>query len=399
MTADAADGANFATGLSQRDDARQAGQEAARLALAKLEGPPHLALVFASGFDGDVFTELAAAVHDALATDCLIGCAAESLVYDATEIEGARGVVVWLAHLPDVTLVPMHLQFERTEEGVAMLGWPESLGDTLPAGSTLLLLADPYSFPTDVLLTHLNRHQAGIPVFGGMASGPLPAGDNRLIFGDRAFDDGAVGVLIHGNIRVRNVVSQGCRPIGRPFVVTKAQDNILLELGGRPALAQLQELYQQLSSEEQQLAQRGLHVGQVINEYQDQFRRGDFLVRNVQGIDSKAGSIAIGDYARVGQTVQFHVRDATTADEDLHELLLAVRREAGSECAGALVFTCNGRGSRLFPEPHHDAQAVAQQWAALPTAGFFAQGEIGPVGGKNFLHGFTASIALFERAP
>lgn len=388
--------ARFATGLSKLADAREAATTAAREALARLDGKPDLAVVFASGFTGDELGDIAPALHDGLATDCLIGCAAESLVYNDTEIEAERAIVVWLARLPGVTLVPMHLQFERTAEGVAMLGWPEQMGDQLDADSTLLLLADPYSFPTDVFLSHLNKHQPGVRVFGGMASGVTAEGAPRLIRADRALEDGAVGVWMHGAIRVQNVVSQGCRPIGRPFVVTKAKDNILLELGGRPALTQLQELYQEATPAEQQLMQRGLHVGQVINEYQEQFGRGDFLVRNVQGIDQQQNAVAIGDYVRVGQTVQFHVRDAATADEDLHELLLAARRGAVGPCTGALVFTCNGRGTRLFPGPHHDAQAVARQWPALPTAGFFAQGEIGPVGGKNFVHGFTASIALFE---
>lgn len=390
--------ARFATSISKLADAREAATTAAREALGRLAGQPDLAVVFASGFTGEELAEIAPVLQGELKTDCLIGCAAESLVYDATEIEAERALVVWLAQLPGVMLVPMHLQFERTDDGVAMLGWPEQLGEQLAAGSSLLLLADPYSFPTDVLLSHLNRHQPDVRVFGGMASGVTSDGDPRLIFGKDALDDGAVGVWMHGPVHVRNVVSQGCRPIGRPLVVTKAQDNVLLELGGRPALAQLQELYQEATPQEQQLMQRGLHVGQVINEYQDHFGRGDFLVRNVQGIDQKAGAVAIGDYVRVGRTVQFHVRDAATADEDLHELLLAARRESAGPCAGALVFTCNGRGTRLFAGPHHDAQAVARQWPALPTAGFFAQGEIGPVGGKNFVHGFTASIALFEQA-
>ena len=296
-------------------------------------------------------------------------------MYDATEIEGARGVVVWLAHLPDVTLVPMHLQFERTEEGVAMLGWPESLGDTLPAGSTLLLLADPYSFPTDVLLTHLNRHQAGIPVFGGMASGPLPAGDNRLIFGDRAFDDGAVGVLIHGNIRVRNVVSQGCRPIGRPFVVTKGKTISCSSWGVGPRLATARVVsaafFRRAAIGAARAARRPGHQ-RISGSIPSGRFPGPQRARNrLESRQHRDRRLRTG-----GQTVQFHVRDATTADEDLHELLLAAPR-SGQRVRRALVFTCNGRGSRLFPEPHHDAQAVAQQWAALPTAGFFRRGKSG----------------------
>ena len=171
--------------------------------------------------------------------------------------------------------------------------------------------------------------------------------------------------------------------------------NIIHELSGKPAMTLLGELWQTLSPEDQRLVQRGLHVGQVINEYQDHFGRGDFLIRNVVGADPEQGVIAIGDYARTGQTVQFHVRDAQSADEDLRELL-AGAAQSGARPAGALVFTCNGRGTRLFPEPNHDSGVLASRWPDLPVAGLFAQGEIGPVGGKNFLHGFTASVALFE---
>jgi small ligand-binding sensory domain FIST len=198
-------------------------------------------------------------------------------------------------------------------------------------------------------------------------------------------------------MRMRSVVSQGCRPIGRPLVVTKCERNLLIELGGKPALEQLRELWPSLSEKDQKLVQSGLHVGLVINEYQEQFSRGDFLVRNVVGVDPERGIIAMGDYARVGQTVQFHVRDAQTADEDLRELLAHGNHPSESASPkGALLFTCNGRGTRLFSDPHHDARSLSDAWPELPAAGFFAQGEIGPIGGKNFLHGFTASIALFE---
>jgi small ligand-binding sensory domain FIST len=209
--------------------------------------------------------------------------------------------------------------------------------------------------------------------------------------------------VVQGSVRLRSVVSQGCRPIGRPLVVTRAQQNVIEELGGRPALAQFSDLFPTLTPAEQELVRAGLHVGLVTNEYQESFARGDFLVRNVVGADREKGSIAIGDFARVGQTVQFHVRDAGTADADLRELLQAARGATGPGTggrppAGALLFTCNGRGSRLFAEPHHDAAAIETLWPQLPVAGFFAQGEIGPVCGHNCLHGFTASVVLVEPA-
>jgi small ligand-binding sensory domain FIST len=396
MTTHQSSGPRFATALSTLAGGEQAAHDACRRAKAELNAAPNLAFVFASAHYLGEFPQLAKTLHAELAADCLLGCTAESLVCGDREIEGSRALVVWLAHLPGVELLPIHLEFHRTADGGELVGWPAELSESLPADSSLLLLADPFSFPTDMLLEDINLRHPGIPVIGGMASGATSPGDNRLLLGDRGFESGAVGVLIHGAIRIRTVVSQGCRPIGRPFVVTKAQHNVISELGGLPALGQFQQLYQALTPEEQQLARQGLHVGQVINEYQERFDRGDFLVRNVQGVDPNSGAITIGDFARVGQTVQFHVRDAATADEDLDALLSLAKQNSAGGCAGALVFTCNGRGTRLFDEPNHDAQAIARHWNHLPVAGFFAQGEIGPVGGKNFLHGFTASIALFE---
>jgi len=239
-----------------------------------------------------------------------------------------------------------------------------------------------------------------------MASASHEPGGNRLIFGDQVHAGGAVAVLIHGAIRVHSVVSQGCRPIGRPMIVTKADRHIIHALGGRPALDQLHELFASLSPDEQRVVQSGLHMGVVTNEYQDRFERGDFLVRNVIGADKDSGAIAVGDYVRVGQTVQFHVRDAATADEDLRELLAGVQplgcatgagqAEARTPAGcGALLFTCNGRGTRMFEGPDHDAGALRQILGDMPVAGFFAAGEIGPVGGEHFLHSFTATIAVF----
>jgi small ligand-binding sensory domain FIST len=386
----------FAAALSTLADAEQAARDACRQIKSELNAPAHLAIVFASAHYREDFAQLAMTLRAELATDCLLGCTAESLVCGDREIEESRALVVWVAHLPDVTLVPMHLEFERTSDGGTFLGWPDALSDSWPADSSLLLLADPFSFPADALIERLNHEQPGIPVIGGMASGASSPGDTRLLLGGRELKAGAVAVLVHGPVKIRTIVSQGCRPIGRPLVITNAQDNVILELGGLSALGQLQQLYETLTPEEQQLARQGLHVGQVINEYQERFGRGDFLVRNVQGVDPNSGAIAIGDYARVGQTVQFHVRDAATADEDLNFLLAEAQHASDGRCLGGLIFTCNGRGSRLFDRPHHDAQAVARHWSQLPVAGFFAQGEIGPIGGKNFLHGFTASIALFE---
>jgi hypothetical protein len=255
--------------------------------------------------------------------------------------------------------------------------------------------------PNDVLrkmylIRRFEEDHPGVPIIGGMASGGHAPGSNTLLVGPRSYDSGAVGAIIGGGVRVRPVVSQGCKPIGRPLVITKAEENVIVELGGRPALERLREIYGDLDDADRQLVRSSLHVGRVASEYQESFQRGDFLVRNVVGADPDSGVIAVGDLVRTGQTIQFHVRDAASAHDDLHHLLSAQASPA-SPPAGALVFTCNGRGSRLFPEASHDARCLQECLGPVAAAGFFAQGEIGPIGRRNCLHGFTASIALFEQ--
>ena len=238
------------------------------------------------------------------------------------------------------------------------------------------------SFPADLLLRQLNQHRPGVPVVGGMASGAMHAGQNRLLLGSREITRGAVAVLVHGAIRLITVVSQGCRPIGRPLVVTKAQGNAILQLGGQPAFEQLQAIYGELSPDEQQLARRGLHVGQVINEYQEQFGRGDFLVRNVQGADPATGAIAIGDVVRVGQTVQFHVRDAATADEDLNALLASTKENSKADCLGlccsrAMAAANDCSTSRIMMPARSASSGTISRWRVFLLKAKLAQLAVG----------------------
>jgi small ligand-binding sensory domain FIST len=211
-------------------------------------------------------------------------------------------------------------------------------------------------------------------------------------------DVGAVGVLLRGPAGVRGVVSQGCRPIGEPLVVTRSQDNVILELGGQSPLARVKAMYDALPVRDQDLFQRGPHVGLAMSEYRDKFGHGDFLIRNLYGIDRASGAMRITDRVRAGQTVQFHIRDADSADEDLRRLLRRESENGTARPQAALMFTCNGRGTRLFGQPHHDAAALAAELGPVPAAGLFAAGEFGPVGGRNFVHGFTASVVLFGDA-
>lgn len=388
----------FAAALSTRPRLQEAIREVCHEALARLEGSPQLAVLFVSSVYPVVDRAVGEQLRTLLEPAALIGGTGEMIVGTGREVEQEPAVSLWLAQLGPTHMLPMYLQLERTSEGASIVGWPDALGHGWPDDALMLLIGDPFSFPADVMLERLNEDRPGTRVTGGMTSGAGAPGESRLFFGDQVFDAGAVAVMLSGGVQATTVVSQGCRPIGRHLIVTKSEGNLILELGGRPALLQLKEIFDTLPTSEQQLVQQGLHLGRVVNEYQDQFEQGDFLVRNVMGIDPGNGTIAVGDFFRPGQTVQFHVRDHVTADEEMRQLLAQVRDDPHGAPQGGLLFTCNGRGSRLFPEPHHDAGLIQEYFGDIPLAGFFAGGEIGPIGGKNFMHGFTASSVLFRHA-
>ncbi len=387
----------FAAALSVAEETYRAVDDVCQRASTSLEGKPDLVLVFFSLKHAENAEQIAETMQKRLQPRLLLGCMGESIVGNDQEIENRPALSLWLGRWNQpVKLEAFHLTLEQTPDGFSLLGWPDGIAEADPAQSALLLLGDPFTFPTDAFLDRLNNNHAGLRAMGGMASGARESGQSRLILDNRVLNEGAVGVLLQGPLKVRSIVSQGCRPIGRHLVITKARENIIAELGGKPPLIHLQRLWPELGAKDQQLLQEGLHVGRVINEYQGKFQRGDFLVRNVLGLDQESGAMAITDFIRVGQTVQFHVRDAETADEDLHALLQMDLKANERRPAAALLFTCNGRGTRLFSQPHHDARAIRQKAGDLPLAGFFAAGELGPIGGKNFIHGFTASVVLFE---
>jgi small ligand-binding sensory domain FIST len=276
-----------------------------------------------------------------------------------------------------------------TSAGIAISGLGHELvGDERER--TLVLLADPFSMPVEAFLDAAPESYPGLRVIGGLASAARGPGGNRLVLDGDLFTDGAVGALLPVRDTLHAVVSQGCRPIGSPMTVTKSDGRVIYELAGRPALERLVELLENLDPDERELAQRGIHLGRVIDEHKIEFDRGDFLVRTVLGGDRDVGAIAVGDEVDIGATVQFQVRDATSADLDLRELM------AGRRAHGALVFTCNGRGTHLFGRPDHDAQVVNAHVEGDATAGMFCAGEVGPIGDRSFLHGFTASILLFQ---
>ncbi|MGH9131413.1 MAG: FIST signal transduction protein [Acidimicrobiales bacterium] len=375
----------FASALSEHPIAATAIGEAVGQVLDRLGRGPELAVLFVTTPHAEALADVASAVIDLLAPGTLIGCVAESVTGTGREVEHRPALSLWAGGVGRV--VPLEL--ESVGSTGPIMGWP-SVDNFEP--SAVLLVGDPFSFPVDPFFSWLAATHPGLPVIGGMASGARKPGDTRLVIDGRVRTDGAVGVLLGPDAHVKTAVSQGCRPIGFPWMVTRAEGNVVHALAGKPPLERLEALAQgQLSAREVNLInQGGLQVGRVIDEHKAAFGTGDFRIVGIAGADRKTGAIALGEAVETGSTVQFHLRDAEAADTELRQIL------QGPGADAALLFTCNGRGTRLFPHPHHDASVIAEILGDIPVGGFFAAGELGPVGGRNFLHSFTASIALFE---
>lgn len=347
-----------------------------------------LAVVFLGSAHVEHAELVSAMVTGRLAPRHLIGTTAAGVVSDGVELERGDGLSIWAACLPGADLTPLRYE---PPVGDTPASWPAP-----PEGTrAIVLLADPFTFPADAFLGWVQQAAPGVPVCGGLASAGQAPGHNRLLLDGDVLDGGAVGLAVAGDVAVRTLVSQGCRPIGRSFVVTRVERNLVQELGGEPPVERIRETFAAAERDERDLMRQGLHIGMLIDEYVEAPARGDFLVRGVMGAQAGTGALAIGDLVQVGQTVQFHVRDADSADTDLRELLAGL--EPGDP-VGALLFTCNGRGTHLFGAPDHDAEAVRGALGDVPVAGFFCAGEIGPVGSRSFLHGYTASLLVFERS-
>ncbi len=378
-------GAGLSTSESARDGAREAAREARGGALGRAE--IDLAFVFLSPTHLLEAEAAAEVVREELAPRHLLGCVAEGVVAGDRELEEGPAVAVWAGALPGAEIECFHAAAVQADGGIAVAGFPE-----LDDPGLVALLVDPFTFPAGPFLRRLNEAREEIPLVGGIAAGGGRPGTQALIRDDAVHSEGAVGAVVSG-LPILAVVSQGCRPLGREAVITRCEGNVVYQLAGQPALERLREEIAALSFEERSLAARGLLAGLVIDENRPQYDTGDFLMRGLLGADEATGALALGETVRIGQTVRFFVRDAASADADLRRALADV--PSRGRPAGALLFTCNGRGTNMFPQPDHDARAVAEALGTQAVAGFFCGGEIGPVGGKAFLHGFTATLAVF----
>ncbi len=382
----------IASGLSTLTEPVEAAREAAESAARRLGSEPaELAFVFASGGHVAAPEATIEGVREVLDPDVLAGCGAGGVLGSGRELEDATAVVVWAGSFGDeAEIVPFHASL-TAEDGVARVEGLPPLEGTRAA----LLLADPYTFPTDAVLEAVAEQAPGVPVLGGIASARGTTDTAALMLADEVLEQGAVGVYLRG-IEVLPCVSQGAAPVGPEITVTAAEGNVIHELAGRPALQTVERIISGLPPRERALVAGGLLIGVVVDGGKPDYEQGDFLVRGVIGADPEPGQLAVGTLVHEGQVMRLHARDARSADEDLRRTLrLRMDALSGSGAAGALVFSCNGRGSAMFGPCDHDARAVDEELRGAPAAGFFAAGEIGPVGGRSFLHGFTATVAVF----
>ncbi len=366
--------------------------EAARSALAEVGGQVSCAFVFCSSDYRAQLGEFLEVLQVHGHIPLIVGCSGAGLVGTAKEAEATSGFSLLAMHLPDTQLVPFSFSSANAPDWDDKDAWRAAAGGA--DVDAWMLLADPTAVPAEQWLATWDRAFPGTPCFGGLASGGREAED-MFVFRDHALlDGGGVALGFRGGVTIQTLVSQGCRPIGEALPVTAAEENIIHALGSRPAWRILDDAFQSLSDSEKAVAKGNLFAGLAMTEYREEFHRGDFLIRNILGADQHTGSVAVAAFPRVGQTVQYQLRDADAADEDITHLAQAIRSD-GVKPFASLLFSCGGRGRGLFGKPDHDATVLAEHFGTHPSAGFFCNGEIGPVGGKNFIHGYTASAALF----
>jgi small ligand-binding sensory domain FIST len=385
----------FVSVISRESDARKAAHEVLSAAAARIGASGvDLALLFVSSSFTKDAPSIVREVHRVLKPRALTGCSGEGVIGEGEEIEADCALSLIAAQLPGCAVETRALSAAEIHDSTAR---PETLAESVPVSNStrlLVVLADPFSTPIDRLLESFNRVHGGLPVVGGLASALRAPGGNVLFCGEEIRRDGAVVMALSGPVEIDVIVSQGCRPIGRPYRISDARDNVILGLDRSPPLDELRKLVEDLPSDERELLRNGIFLGRAIDPDKEVLGRGDFLIRGLIGVDPRSGSVTVGDVLETGQTVQFHLRDARTAEEDL-ELLLSPH-SLFTPPRGAILFSCNGRGTRLYDHPNGDVSVVRRFFPGLSLAGFFCAGEIGPVGGRNFLHGHTATLALFR---
>lgn len=388
----------FVSGVSDAAALQDAAADAAAQAVAGLGADPcHAAFLFGSPSHRSRWVEALARVQDTLHPAVVIGCGSSGVIGGEHEFESGPAVSLLAAHLPGARVHPFAVHPEELELAGPGGFWMDKVGVVPSQHPSFVLIADPFTCDPAKLLSDLNGTYPGSPIVGGLVSGGRKDGDHVLCYQREVLRAGAVGLAFTGDVAMETLVSTSCRPIGHPLIVTRAEENVVWELGGQPAVEMLRRTLMGLAPSDQALAQRSIMVGVVINEMKPVFGAGDFLVRPLVGIDPPSGALALAEPAAVGQTVQFHLQDPQASRHELRRLLSQHTAQTPEiPPAGALLFTCTGRGKAFYGLPHQDTKTIRAVSGKLPVGGCFCNGEIGPVGPTNFLHGYTASVGLFR---
>lgn len=363
-----------------------------------LPGPVSFALVFCSVECVDAMQELMEIIRIDGQVVNVIGCTGSALIANQNEIENDSGVSVALYHLPATTVHARHLPSECFQPDESYRAIEQQLGPECSAVNSWLLFASPESIGHEDWLKAWDQATGGRVTLGGFASATLDSPKTTLFYNGQSTHDGAVALGFEGEVELEPITSNGCRPIGHPWVVTQAERNIIHEIGNRPILEVLRDTLEGMSQQEQKQAHGNVFIGLVMNEYKQNFRNGDFLVRNLAAIDPETGSVAIATPLRVGQNLQFQIRDPRVAEADFSQQLEDLRRRIGKcEILGACLCDCIGRGTSLYGVPNHDVEIIQGALPQLPIAGVFCNGEFGQVDGRTRLHGYAASLGLFVK--
>jgi small ligand-binding sensory domain FIST len=361
-------------------------------------GPVTLALAFVTPHFAAFYGGLYETLMRTLGPGTLLGCSAGGVIGGGEEVEQVPAVTLVAARLPDIEVHPFHVDEALPDLDGPPDSWERLVGVERIEEPQFVLLADPFNASPEVLLAGLDYAFPGSAKIGGLASGATSPGLNALFLDGEVYDSGIVGVALSGDVVVDTVVAQGCRPVGELMQITRCVGNVVYEFDGRPAFSAIEELFEGMNERDREIAVRSLFVGVVMDEFKEEPGAGDFLIRNLIGIDPKGGAVAVGEHLQEGMRVRFHLRDADTSAEDLHAVLAGYESTLPERDAvsGALLFSCLGRGEHLYKQPNFDTGVFEQHLGDVPVGGFFCNGEIGPVGGTTFLHGYTSSFGLFR---
>jgi small ligand-binding sensory domain FIST len=390
---------DWATAISHETSFEKAVLECAGGVARRLgPGPVSLALAFLTPHFAAHYPRLHEFLGRSLEVETLIGCSAGGVIGGGEEAEHTPAMTLVASRLPDVRITPLRVSGALPDLDGPPEAWERLVGARAGDEPQFVLLADPFSGRPEALLAGLDYAFPGSSKVGGLASGGTSPGSVALFLDEEVFTDGVVGVALSGDVAVDTVVAQGCRPVGPLLQVTSCRGNFLYELDGRPALEVLREVLMGLDERDRQLAGTALFLGFLMDEFREEPQTGDFLVRNLMGVDPHHGAIVVGENLQQGMRVRFHLRDAATSAEDLHTLLLGYEKGLPENTvpAGALLFSCLGRGQHLYGQPNFDTGVFREHLGDVPVGGFFCNGEIGPVSGSTFLHGYTSSFGLFR---